>query len=785
MNGSGGIDGTEKHAEDEHNVDVYSTESIAEIRATLAQLAKRDAQVTAQLDALILAQRDLQRDLGRLDLLRTTLNTQAANTRAISNGMLADAASTASRISSAVKQLDLEQSRVKETLTVVEQVRELKACVLGVAGSMGGPQDWETAAAYLARASKIPREVTEGAFAARVVPTEEVPDAPQITLNNASEALSGLFQREFEKAVKEGDGAKVTKFFKLFPLINRSEVGLDLYGRYVCQGIAARARTNLNTSSGSRESYFYPSALAKLFEHIAQIIDSHGPLVERHYGPGKMARVIERLQAEADLQGGIVLDTWSDERRIEKHLTEIKSYAYTFLVQSFLPPVRSHTATPRSGSPAPGRNSEDGDVDMKEIDALLNEMTNMLGKWSLYTRFISQKCSSTESPSPPHPPAFLTSSGLAAKIENRLLTPFNVMTTFFFRRSVEKAFQLDEQPSDLSLQPQKPIHSTPPHVSSAIEDIMYIINRVLQQTLATSQVAVIKSVIPTLARVMSADFLGMEQRKMRDEHYPRPVVQGGLPPEHTIVSFIVLINNIDVAQDFVTQVVNTRLDPASQPSIYELLPLETEVTTATTILRSFSTTYHDKTAELLHESINVVFTNVIKPRLRPILAETFRDIEYKLSPDDLLSLVHELGHDDLASYQDEVRRRFSLGWDALIRPIKRLMTESTWDTLFTTTTTHISRLLEKRLWTYTGRVNQAGAGRLEHDINAIIKVITTGQKYKAREAFVRCLQICMVLSMDREEWEEVERGDGGEIADRLKGEERRRVRLMLADEQSR
>lgn len=783
MNGSVDVSGTGDDRDGGRDVDVYSVRSVAEIRGTLAQLARREAKVTAQLDALILSQRDLQRDLGRLDLFRTNLNTHAAKTRAISNGMLADAASTASRISAAVKQLDLEQSRVKDTLTVVEQVRELKACVLGVAGSMGGPQDWETAAAYLARASKIPKEVIEGAFAARVVPTEEVPDAPQITLNNASEALSGLFQREFEKAVKEGDGAKVTKFFKLFPLINRSEVGLDLYGRYVCQGIAARARTNLNTSSGSRESYFYATALSKLFEHIAQIIDSHGPLVERHYGPGKMVRVIERLQAEADLQGGIILDTWSDERRIDKHLTEVKSYAYTFLVQSFLPPARSHAGTSRSGSPAPDRHSEDGDLDMKEIDALLNEMTNMLAQWSLYTRFVSEKCSPSESSLPTYPPAFLVKSGLATKIDDRLLTPFNTMTTFFFRRSVEKAFQLDEQPSDLSLQPQKPIHSTPPHVSSAIEDIMYIINKIVQQSLATSQIAVIQSVIPTLARVMSSDFLGMEQRKMRDEHFPRPVVQGGLPPEHTIVSFIVLINNIDVAKDFVTQIVNTRLDATIQPSIYDLFPLEAEAKMATTTLRSFSTTFRDKTAELLHESVTVVFSNVIKPRLRPILAETFRDIEYSLSHDDLLVLANDLGHDDLAAYQDEVRRRFSLGWDALTRPIKRLMTESTWDNIFAITTNHLSKLLEKRLWTYTGRVNQAGASRLEHDINAIVKVVTTGQKYKAREAFVRCLQICMILSMDREEWEEIERseGGGGEIADKLKMEERRRVRLMLAD----
>jgi hypothetical protein len=48
------------------------------------------------------------------------------------------------------------------------------------------------------------------------------------------------------------------------------------------------------------------NALIQLFGHITQIIDNHGGLVERHYGMGKMVRVIETLQLEADIQGGLL-----------------------------------------------------------------------------------------------------------------------------------------------------------------------------------------------------------------------------------------------------------------------------------------------------------------------------------------------------------------------------------------------------------------------------------------------------------------------------------------------
>ena len=383
------------------NVDIDQAKSIAEIRVSLSHLSEQEASVTARLNNLVCSRRDLIRELGCLDLLRAQIGSQAVATRSIGSGILSGAAATATRISGAVKRLDLEQARVRSTLDVVEQVAELKACVLGVTGSMGAPQDWEAAAGYLSRASRIPKEIVTGAFAEEIVPTAEVPDPPDVTLDHAAESLRGLFLREFEKAAQEGNGGKVTRFFKLFPLIGKPEVGLDVYGRYVCQGVASRARANLNAGTGGNqrhEGYFYANALIKLFENIAQIVEYHGGLVQRHYGAGRMVKVIERLQLEADVQGGIVLDTWSDERSMDRKLTDIRSYAFTFLLQSFLPaqPVRS--GTPRAGSPtqrgsaAEPQASEDEGVDMKEVDGILSEIAMMLSRWSLYSNFIAAKC---------------------------------------------------------------------------------------------------------------------------------------------------------------------------------------------------------------------------------------------------------------------------------------------------------------------------------------------------------------------------------------------------------
>lgn len=377
----------------------------AEIHAALAGLHARESALSSRLSSLISSHQDLDRALSRLNNLRGgVLGTQVIATRGISLGMLAGAAETAAGLSGRVRALDLEKRRVEEALRVVEQVAELKACVAGVVGSMGAPQDWEAAAGYISRAALVPDDIVRGGFAAAVVPTVEVPDPPWVTLENARESLCSLFLREFKKAAAEGDEARVTRFFKLFPLIGRGDVGLDVYGQHVCQGVAAEARAVLKDAGatlggqGRKDGLFYANALARLFDHIARIVESHGGLVERHYGQGKMVKVIERLQMEADVQGGIILDSWSDERAVDRRLTDVRSYPFSFLVQSFLPQNRGFGGTPRVNSPAVGgatndaRNSEDEGVNMKEVAALLGEISVMLGRWSLYSRFLAAKC---------------------------------------------------------------------------------------------------------------------------------------------------------------------------------------------------------------------------------------------------------------------------------------------------------------------------------------------------------------------------------------------------------
>ena len=394
-------------------------------------------------------------------------------------------------------------------------------------------------------------------------------------------------------------------------------------------------------------------------------------------------------------------------------------------------------------------------------------------------------------------PPVLTNSTLSIKISERLIVPFNTMTTFFLRRSVEKAFQLDEQPADLSLNPAKVLRSNPPYITSAVDDVMYIVNQVIERSLATSQRAVVSSVIPTVNRVLSSDFIGMIQRKMRDESYPKAAIQGAIPPEHIIIAFFVLLNNLDVATDYIRRIVQSRIDiPATVTasdgeatgaavSIASIFPFDRDATLVFSNLKSLQQSFESKATELVSDGIYVVFKNVVKPRLRPILADTFRDIDYQMTTEELEELSQDGGANDGDEDGNEiaVQRQFQKGWDALTKPIARLLTERNFDRLLGTIISYLGEVLEKRIWSYYGRLNVTGAARLERDVASIASVAVRGGRYSLREAFARCTQICLVMNMEEDEWEEshVAMAAGrkeDDFAWRLDQEERLRARAM-------
>ena len=208
-----------------------------------------------------------------------------------------------------------------------------------------------------------------------------------------------------------------------------------------------------------------------------------------------------------------------------------------------------------------------------------------------------------------------------------------------------------------------------------------------------------------------------------------------------------------------------------------MFPFGNEAVFVINALNSMQTSFTTKASELLMDGISVAFHQVLKPRIRPILADAFRDVDYSMT-----SAEQGDGYDEEEDEEDAVSKRFGLSWNTLTRPLKRLMTKSTWDKIQANSLPYLASSLERRLWSMSGRISELGATKLERDISSLVATACGEGKYELRDHFQKCQQIVMIAGMEDEEWEEL---SGGEIAEDeefafvLSKEERARARSLV------
>lgn len=283
---------------------------------------------------------------------------------------------------------------------------------------------------------------------------------------------------------------------------------------------------------------------------------------------------------------------------------------------------------------------------------------------------------------------------------------------------------------------------------------------------------------------------------MQVESYPKAAsgVPGALPPDEKIVSFLVLINNLDIASEYHSRIIGGFLGAATADgsggvALEELFPFGDDAHAVRSALKSMETAFDGKAGELISDGIMVFFNQVVKPKLRPLLTDAFRDVDYVVpdTPEESKGSAtrgyDEDGNEDgtggAVEEEEIVRHRFQGGWDAVMIPYKRVLTEKCFNKLLNTTAAYFSRLLEKRIWSYAGRINELGAIRLERDVVGVVGVVVRGGMYGVRDAFARCVQICLVVNMEEDEVSEMLSGEGDGVEWRLEMEERRRARGMV------
>ena len=152
---------------------------------------------------------------------------------------------------------------------------------------------------------------------------------------------------------------------------------------------------------------YYADTLTRLFENIAVIIDQHQPLVELHYGRGRMLRVIQRLQEESDIESGRILDQFVQNRKLESKLVEIQSLNIAMIRSSTTNWSTSPgggtngTSVAGTGAGLGGTNASgvsgqtNGNnnplTDPRQLDANLLELALISQRGALFYQFINER----------------------------------------------------------------------------------------------------------------------------------------------------------------------------------------------------------------------------------------------------------------------------------------------------------------------------------------------------------------------------------------------------------
>lgn len=114
----------------------------------------------------------------------------------------------------------------------------------------------------------------------------------------------------------------------------------------------------------------------------------------------------------------------------------------------------------------------------------------------------------------------------------------------------------------------------------------------------------------------------------------------------------IYLNNLDTAASYTSRLLSDTLTTSLLPSTFFL---SSELRLARTSLSTLRTS-EDKFRSVLKTGLDHLFNQLVRPRLRPLLSEVYRDVGYRLDED---------GYAD-AEYRDEVRKRFVRCWEGLV-----------------------------------------------------------------------------------------------------------------------
>ncbi|KAG8572587.1 hypothetical protein GDO81_012098 [Engystomops pustulosus] len=541
-------------------------------------------------------------------------------------------------------------------------------------------EEYEQAAAHIHRYLCLDKSVIE---LSRQGKEGSMIDANLQHLQEAEKQLKVLVGEKFDAATKAGDLPQVERFFKIFPLLGLHEEGISKFSAYLCQQIAKKAEENLNLALGSesserRATLLFADTLTLLFEGIARIVETHQPILETYYGPGRLYMLIKHLQSECDRQMEKVVDKFIQQRDYQRKFQRVQSCIM--------------------------RSSSSEKIEPRDLDPILAEVTLMSARTELYLRFIKRRITSdfevgdsmaSEEIKQEHQQNLdkLLKHCLLSRSMQELIGYYITMEEYYMRESVNKAVAMDTcERGQL--------------ISSMVDDVFYIVKKCIGRALSSSSIDCLCAMINLSTTMMESDFREVLCNKLR-MGFPATTlqdIQRGVTSAVSIVhsslqqgkfdtkgiesndeakmSFLVSLNNVEVcSENIMTLKKNLENDCRKLFSQdFGGDQAKAKIDSCLSDMASVSNKFRD----LLQEGLGELNSTAVKPQVKPWI-------------NVFLSVSHNIEEEEFNDYEanDPWVQQFIVNLEQLMAEFKAGLSSIIYENLTSLLTSLIALELEK------------------------------------------------------------------------------------------
>lgn len=429
------------------------------------------------------------------------------------------------------RKIDAAKVHLEDCLTKIDDVLDLKTCRDGVTNAMS-QNNYEEAAMHIKRYLAIDQQelqntirilcpettkhITTGRSTRKLAKSDELLDSDGFTveprvmsdslaeLAEARRQLLKLCQANLMKAIKENNQKDIDRFFKIFPILGEHCDGLSRYASYLESKIINQQVDEAIKSKDLTQA----DKLAALYENIAKIIDSHQPLIETYYGPGHLMTVIRVIQKECDRFSRRILEEFRNETKLQEVAKIVRSVSLSSAHQTQI----SNTNSSLNMNPS-------SNLDLRNIDKLLGEISLIVSRSEVYLEFIIQRIREDIRAISTNDSQYQASSVQLYNMVfiecelNHLIQEvggiYVMLEQYYLNESSKRAITMDQ----IDYEPNSHL------ISSMLDDIFFILKKCTKRAISTKSNEVFCAIINHCVTLLESTFCQVLEERLRNQQY--------------------------------------------------------------------------------------------------------------------------------------------------------------------------------------------------------------------------------------------------------------------------